>query len=150
IRITFVTQTARADFDDSNLPFEIVRQPGLVQLWRLVRAADVVHIAGPALSPLVVGLLAGKPVAVEHHGFQAICPTGQMFIESKGEPCPGHFMAGRRSECWNCDPALTWIDSRKLWALTFARRFLCKKVAANIMPTSWLGEQLKLPHAITV
>jgi len=149
-RVTLVTQTVRADFDNSNLPFRVIRRPGLWELWRLVRATDIVHIAGPALSPLILGLAAGKPVAVEHHGFQVICPTGQMFIESKGAPCPGHFMAGRRFECWNCDPGLGWVGSRKLWLLTFVRRFLCKKVAANIMPTSWLGEQLKLPHATTI
>ena len=145
-----VTQTQRENFEENGLPFRVVRQPGLRKLAGLVRSADVVHVAGPALAPLVLGLLARKPVVVEHHGFQVICPTGQMFIESRGEPCPGHFIAGRRTECWNCDPSLSWFGSRKLWLLTFVRRFLSKRVAANTMPTHWLGEQLKLPRATTV
>jgi len=148
--VTLVTQTPREDFDDSALPFTVVRRPGFWRLMRLVRGTDVAHIAGPALEPLVLGLLLRKPVVIEHHGFQVICPTGQLLIESRGEPCPGHFMAGRRAECWKCDPALGWFGSRKLWLLTFVRRFLSKRVAANIMPTQWLGEQLGLPRATTI
>src|SRR5438128_12206269 len=93
--VTVVTQTPREDFNDADLPFRVVRQPGYWRLISLVRDADIVHVAGPALSPVLLGLLARKPVVIEHHGFQVICPTGQMFIESRGEPCPGHFMAGR-------------------------------------------------------
>jgi len=148
--LTLVTQTPRGEFDDNALPFRVSRQPGLRRLWKLVREADVIHLAGPALPPLVLGLLARKAVVIEHHGFQVICPTGQLLIESRGEPCPGHFMAGRRAECWKCDPALGWLMARKLWLLTFARRWLCRRVAANIMPTNWLGEQLRLPRSTTI
>ena len=148
--VTLVTQTPRENFDDEALPFPVVRQPGFWKLLRFVRNADVVHIAGPALEPLLLGLLQRKPVVIEHHGFQVICPTGQLLIESRSEPCPGHFMAGHRAECWKCDPALGWFGSRKLWLLTFVRRFLSKHVAANVMPTKWLGEQLGLPHATTI
>src|SRR5271168_3217909 len=74
--VTLVTQTPAADFDDRTLPFPVFRQPSLAQLWRLIRATDVLHIAGTALPPMVLGLLARKPVVVEHHGFQAICPNG--------------------------------------------------------------------------
>jgi len=148
--VTVVTQTPREDFNDSALPFQVVRRPGFWQLSRLVRGTDVVHLAGPALAPLALGLLLRKPVVIEHHGFQVICPTGQLLIESRGEPCPGHFMAGRRTECWHCDPALGWFGSRKLWTLTFVRRFLSKRVAANIMPTNWLGGQLGLPRAAAI
>jgi glycosyltransferase involved in cell wall biosynthesis len=148
--LTLVTQTPREKFEDAGLPFPIVRQPGFLKLLRLVRNAEVVHVAGPALLPIVLGLLAGRPVVIEHHGFQVICPTGQLLIESRGEPCPGHFMAGRHKECWNCDPGLGWFGSRRLWMLTFLRRLLSKGVAANIMPTEWLREQLKLPRATTI
>ena len=94
--ITLATQTPRDQFDDERLSFPVVRQLSFWRLLQLVRRADVLHIAGPALFPIVLGLLARKPVVIEHHGFQVICPTGQMLIESRGEPCPGHFMAGHR------------------------------------------------------
>jgi glycosyltransferase involved in cell wall biosynthesis len=148
--ITLVTQTPRGAFDDAALPFIVVRQPGFRKLLTLIRESGVVHVAGPALSPVALGLLARKSVVIEHHGFQVICPTGQLLIESRNEPCPGHFMAGRPKECWNCDTNLGWFGSRKLWLLTFVRRWLCKRVASNIMPTNWLGKQLSLPRATTV
>jgi len=150
VEVTVITQTPRKEFRDEELPFRVVREPNLWELSRLLWTADLIHVAGPALSPLLLGLLMRKPVVVEHHGFQLICPTGQLFIESSGEPCPGHFMAGNRGECWKCDPALGWFASRKLWLLTFVRRWLCKRATANIMPTQWLGTQLKLPNATTI
>ena len=90
--LTVVTMTPRHGFDDAGLPFPVVRQPKLRQLVRLIRATDVLHLAGPSLLPLLSALLLRKPVAVEHHGFQAICPNGQLLYEPTHEPCPGHFM----------------------------------------------------------
>jgi glycogen(starch) synthase len=148
--ITLVTQTPAGNYEDSTNPFLTIRQPGLVQLWQLVRKSDVVHVAGPALAPLILSLLARKPVVMEHHGFQTICPNGQLLIEPAGTPCPGHFMAGRHAECLRCNSAQGWLASRKLWLLTFVRRFLCAHLAANITPTEWLGGQLHLPESTAI
>jgi glycogen synthase len=148
--ITLVTQTPAGNFDDSTNPFRTIRQPGLFQLWQLIRKADVVHVAGPALAPLTFSLLAGKPFVVEHHGFQTICPNGQLVIEPAGVPCPGHFMAGRHAECLRCNSGQGWVASCKLWVLTFVRRFLCARAAANITPTRWLGDQLHLPQSSAI
>jgi glycogen synthase len=147
---TVVTETLAGDFDDRSLPFRVIRQPAFLHLWRLVRTSDIIHIAGPAFAPLGLGLLARKPVVVEHHGFQTICPNGQLFIEPAGTPCPGHFMAGRHAECLRCNSAQGRFASRKLWLLTFVRRFLCARVSANITPTEWLGAQLHLPRSTPV
>lgn len=148
--LTLVTETPAGDFDDAALPFRAVRQPGKKKLWNLLRTADVVHIAGPALAPLALGLLARKPVVVEHHGFQTICPNGQLLIEPQGAPCPGHFMAGRHRECFRCNAGRGRFGSWKLWLLTFVRRFLCKRVAINITPTAWLGGLLGLPRTVAI
>ncbi len=147
---TLVTQTPLANYDDRANAFRTVRTPSFVQLWQLVRSSDVVHVAGPALAPLFLGLLARKPVVVEHHGFQTICPNGQLLIEPAGAPCPGHFMAGRHVECLRCNSELGWLASGKLWLLTFVRRFLCAHVAANITPTEWLGGELHLPQSTAI
>jgi glycogen synthase len=144
--ITLVTETPAKDFDDSALPFRVLRKPGLRQLWREIRSSDTVHLAGPALAPLVFGLLARKPVIIEHHGFQTICPTGQLLIEPAGVPCCGHFMAGNHLQCLRCRPDSNRLGSWKLWLLTFVRRFLCSLVAANIMPTEFLAGLLHLPR----
>lgn len=144
--VTVVTQTPAEGFNDASLPFRVLRQPALPKLWREIQAADLVHLAGPALAPLLLSLLARKPLAIEHHGFQTICPTGQLLIEPTGVPCPGHFMAGRHLECLRCRSDANWPASWKLWFLTFVRRFLCSQVACNIMPTAFLARALQLPH----
>jgi glycogen synthase len=148
--ITLATQTQVEKFEDGSLPFRVVRQPNLIQVWDLIRASDVVHVAGPALAPMILGLLARKPVVVEHHGFQTICPNGQLLIEPAGTPCPGHFMAGRHGECLRCNSGQGWMASRKLWLLTFARRFLCRHVSSNITPTAWLGGLVQLPRVVAI
>lgn len=148
--ITLVTQDPPGDYDDSALPFRVVRRPGLFELWRLIRSCDVLHVAGPALAPLSLGLLLRKPVIIEHHGFQTICPNGQLLIEPTGTPCPGHFMAGRHLKCLRCNSATGWFSSGKLWFLTFVRRILCARAAANITPTDWLGGLLQLPRVTAI
>ena len=89
-------------------------------------------------------------MVVEHHGFQSICPNGQLLIRPAGVPCPGHFMAGRHGECLRCNAGQGWLASRKLWLLTFVRRFLCRRVSINITPTVWLGNLLQLPRVIAI
>src|ERR1700687_5813394 len=148
--ITLVTQTPAGNYEDGELPFRVIRKPGFLQLWQLIRKSDVVHVAGPALAPLLMSLVAGRPAIVEHHGFQTICPNGQLLIAPAGPPRPGHSMAGRHAECLRCNSGQGWLVSWKLWVLTFARRFLCARVAANITPTQWLGGLLHLPRVAAI
>jgi hypothetical protein len=89
--VVVVTQTTRGTFDDSTLPFPVVRKPGIFRLTRLIRNSDVVHLAGPALLPLFLTRLIHKPIVVEHHGYQAICPNGSLLLQPEAEVCPGHF-----------------------------------------------------------
>src|SRR5438094_904010 len=135
---------------DASLPFRVVRRPSLLELLRLIRAADVIHLAGPSFIPMLLGLFLRKPVVVEHHGFQTICPNGQLLYEPTQTPCPGHFMAGRHSECIRCNAQLGLLGSLKLWLLTFPRRWLCTRARSNIMPTEWLSTLLRLPRSTTI
>jgi glycogen synthase len=143
--VTVVTRTPAGAFADASLPFPVIRQPSLARLWGRMRACDVVHVAGPALTPLLLARLAGKPVVLEHHGFQCICPNGQLLIEKSGTPCPGHFMAGHHSVCMRCNSGSGWLESARLWLFTFVRRLFAARVSANITPTKWLGSLLHLP-----
>lgn len=147
--ITVVTPTPARGFEDS-LPFRVVRRPSLRQFLRLLREADIVHLAGPALLPLLFGLFLGKPVVIEHHGFQTICPNGQLHYEPTQMPCPGHFMARRHWECLRCNSKYGSLQSLKMWLLTFPRRWLCYGASRNITPTGWLASVLKLPRSTTV
>jgi glycogen(starch) synthase len=148
--VTLVTQTPAGNYDDHALPFCVVRRPGLLALLRLIRRADIVHLAGPALPPMLLGLLARRPVVIEHHGFQTICPNGQLLHVPSQSPCPGHFQAGRHAECLRCNKDQGTLASIKLWLLAFVRAFLAARVAANVMPTQWLGHLLNLPRAVGI
>jgi glycogen synthase len=146
VECTVVTETPAGTASDSDLPFPVVRNPSLIALARLLWRSDLVHIAGPALRPLLLSLLMRKKVVVEHHGFQAICPNGLLFHEPTGTACPGHFVAGLHRQCWKCNSAAGYLRSVRLWAITFFRRWSCRFVAANVAPTRWLELLLQLPH----
>jgi glycogen synthase len=143
---TVVTETAADRAADSELPFRVVRKPSLIELIRLLRKSDLVHVAGPALRPLAISFLLRKQVVVEHHGFQTVCPNGLLFHEPTRTACPGYFVAGRHGECLKCNASAGYWRSVRLWALTFLRRLCCGVAAANIAPTRWLMRLLRLPR----
>jgi glycosyltransferase involved in cell wall biosynthesis len=147
--VTLVTMTPAGAMDDSALNYRVVRRPSLARLFALIRQADVIHIAGPCIAPLGISLLLKKLVVVEHHGFQAVCPNGQLLYQSQQvgcSPCPSHFMAGRHWECLRCNSGEGWLWSLRLWLLAFLRRGLSKCASANIVPTNYLGGMLGLPR----
>jgi glycosyltransferase involved in cell wall biosynthesis len=148
--VTVVTQTPRRDFDDASLPFRVVRCAKFGALWRLLGGADVIHLAGPALAALALAILRRKPVVIEHHGFQTICPNGQLLYEPTRMPCPGHFMAHRYYECLRCNAPKGKLRSLTMLLLTFARRQLCRLAAVNIAPTRWLKSALGLPRTAVI
>jgi len=150
-QVTVVTATPAAGMDDSSMPFRVARRPGVVTLARLMRNADLIHLAGPSLFPLFLGWLLHKLVVVEHHSFQAACPNGLLFYEPDQAPCPGHFMARRYGECLRCNTAnVGWWKSSLLLLATFPRRWFSKKASANLTPTRWLASVLRLPRMITM
>jgi glycosyltransferase involved in cell wall biosynthesis len=146
--ITLVTQTPVGNYDDSALPFRVVRQPGLLQLWRLIRDADRTLLAGPAILPLFFSLLGGKNPAVTHHGYQAVCPNGMLFQFSPQTNCPGHFAARRYGECVRCNaPQKGLTGSLRLLLLTFIRRSLARQAAANVGVSEHVTYRIALPHS---
>jgi len=149
--VTVVTRTAGNLSEDGKLPFRVVRRPGLYELVTLVRENQLLHLAGPAILPLAFGLLMGKSVAIEHHGFQTICPNGQFFHVPTRRLCKGHYMAGHYTECFECNLSEVGPGrSAKMLLLTPFRRWLAKRAGANITPTAWLATVLKLPRVRTV
>jgi glycosyltransferase involved in cell wall biosynthesis len=150
IELTLLTQTPAGSMNDSQVPYRVIRNPGWMDFIREIRRSDLVHLAGPTLFPLIIGYLLGKPTVIEHHGFQAICPNGQLLYEPTQTPCPGHFMARRYDECIRCNAKLGRLRSARMWVLTFPRRWLAQRASANIVPTSWLGSLLQLNRAKTI
>ncbi len=147
VEVTVATAAPRGDFDDASLPFRVVRQPGFWGLLRLLRSADLIHLAGPALLPLLLALILRRPVVVEHHGYQAICPNGLLLIEPTQTVCPGHFQARRYRKCWECNRASEGpIKSFKMLLLTFPRRWMCRW-AHNIPITDHVKRRIQLPRS---
>jgi glycosyltransferase involved in cell wall biosynthesis len=149
--VTVATQTPAAEFDDGALPFPVVRRPGFVQLWRLIRKADVAHIAGPSLAPLLLCWLARKPAVVEHHGYQAVCPNGLLFYLPTKTVCPGYFQSRQYGQCLRCN-AQEWPWWRNLTSLflMFPRYLFARRAAANIGITHHVVQRHALPQSSTV
>jgi glycogen(starch) synthase len=149
--LAVVTETPAGDFEDRSLTFRVIRQPSLLHLWRLVGASDVIHIAGPALPPLFLAWLARKPVVVEHHGYQAICPNGILVHQPDRSICPGHFQAGRYAECLRCNARETsWWRSCANLLLMFQRHALTRRSAANLAVSQHVLQRLATPHSSVI
>jgi glycosyltransferase involved in cell wall biosynthesis len=146
--LTVATETPAGDFDDASLPFSVVRQPGVLALRRLIGDADVIHLAGPVLLPLFLARLARKPVALEHHGYQAICPNGLLLHQPDGSVCPGHFQAGRYGKCVSCQAAqMSWFRSLVSVLLMFPRNALARRASRNLAITNHVLKRHNLPHS---
>jgi glycogen synthase len=151
IEVIVATRTLANGMDDSRLPFRVVRRPGFRKLFQLIRDAHVVHIAGPCFLPLLIAWLTKKPAAVAHHAYQAICPNGLLFMQPSQVLCPGHFMEKKYGKCLHCrSHEVGWLGGVRSVLLTFPRRWLCKRVAANITISDHVGKRIQLPRSKTI
>jgi glycosyltransferase involved in cell wall biosynthesis len=150
--VTVVTETPAGSYDDSRFPFRVVRRPGVVRLWQLVRASNVIHVAGPAFLPMLLAWLSRKRFVVEHHGYQATCPNGLFVHQPDRTICPGYFQAGRYGECFQClrsEFSSGWTAA-KLLALMFPRYWLARSATTNIAITQHVDTRQKLPHTTVI
>jgi glycogen(starch) synthase len=149
--VTVVTRTPAGTMDDEHLAYRVVRFPSTAHLYQLIRRADILHISGPAILPMAMGLLLRKPVVVEHHGYQAICPSGVYLHQPDGALCPGYFESGDYRKCFHCQAAeLSNSRSLRNLLLMFPRRWLAKRVTANIGPSNYTGRRIALPRTHTI
>jgi glycosyltransferase involved in cell wall biosynthesis len=149
--VTVVTQSPQKDFVDSAMPFAIVRRPGNMQLLKLIRQSDVVHLAGPVIVPLLLALLARKPVVVEHHGYQASCPNGLLLYQPTKTACPNHYMQNEFSSCLRCNAAESGLlTDIKMLMLTPLRRWLCRRVNVNLCISKHVAMRLELPRSVVI
>lgn len=149
--VTLVTETAVGTFDDASLPFSVVRRPSKSHLWKLIRAAEVVHLAGPALLPLFLARICRKPVVIEHHGYQAVCPNGLLLRQPDESICPGHFVAAQYGKCRRC--LRTEDSARQSWLrllLMFPRHSLAKGASANVAISNHFVARCGLPQSLVI
>jgi glycosyltransferase involved in cell wall biosynthesis len=150
--VTVVTQTpGSANETLSDTTFDVVRRPKAGRLWRLIRNADTVLLAGPAMLPLLFALILRRRTIVSHHGYQSICPNGMLFHFPSKQSCPGHFAAGHYLECVKCNaPQDKMSGSARLLALTFARRALSRLAHANVAVSQHVSERIALPRTVVI
>jgi len=126
----------------------VVRGPGLREVWRLIRRSDAVLLAGPTLVPLTLSLLARKPVAIEHHGYQACCPNGLLLYQPSKTVCPERFLRGAPGSCIKCNwTSMGPLRSIASLALTFLRRWMCRHAAVNICVSQHVSKRVQLPNS---
>ena len=147
VEVTIATETSAGEMKDSELPFRVMRRPGLRKLFALIRSADVVHLTNAALRPLALALLLRKPVVIEHDGNHCACPNGMFLFQPDRSVCPGHFQARKYAKCVECNTAeMGRMQSfmRVVW--TFPRRWLAQCVNVNIFPTAYIARRVSLPN----
>ena len=156
---TIVTKTPAGTFNDRDLTYRVVRNPGFIDLWRLMGEADIVHLAGPAFIALMIGVLRRKKLVIEHHGYQSICPNGLLLYAPRQAACPGHFLAGQYAECVRCVATAngaangttnSWTSAIWQLLLMFPRNWMCRRVSANAAISWHVERRLKLPRSRTV
>jgi glycosyltransferase involved in cell wall biosynthesis len=149
--VTVVTRTPAGTMDDSRFGFPVVRLPSIGELYQLIRKADIIHISGPAILPMLIGYLLRKPVVVEHDGYQAICPLGNYLHLPDRSLCPGHFQNRDYLECYRCQSIeMSRAKSIRNLVLMFPRRWLLKRIAMNVGASDHTGRRVALPHTLTI
>lgn len=145
--VTLVTQTRADGMDDSALPFRVVRRPSILQLARLFLSADVIHLSGPTLFPMLLAWVLARRTVIEHHNYQSICPNGLLIIQSDLTVCPGHYMSGHYGKCLRCNSKRGgW--GRSLFALLLMplRRWLAKRANVHVAPSRHMQQRAQLPR----
>jgi glycogen synthase len=151
MRVTVATNSPGDGMDDSKLPYAVVRRPTFAHLVRLIRDADIVHLAGPSFLPMLISWVTRKPFVVVHHVYQAACPNGLLFKQPSQTVCSGHFMKRQYAQCFRCcSHPIGRAAGMRLLLLEFPRRWLCKQAASNIMITNHVGARLQLPRTQTI
>ena len=151
IEVTLATATPRGGMDDARLPFPVVRCPTRMQLRKLIRESDVVHIAGPSLLPMALAWFSAKPFFVEHHVYQAVCPNGLLLLQPEKTLCPGYFSAAKYHRCFQCRTAeVGAFAAFRSVLLGFPRRWLCKRATGNIAVTNHVKSRIAFPRSQTV
>jgi len=150
-RVTVVTLTDAGHFDDRTLPFRVFRKLSFLKLINLIRQADVVHVAGPSLTPLLLAYSTRTPLVVEHHGYQAVCLNGLLLQQPGASTCPGYFQERQYSKCVRCFAAETSLLRGIPKLLTmFPRQFVTRRADVNIAITRHVMDRQRLPHTQVV
>lgn len=100
--VIVATETGAPDGFDASVHYRVCRRPSHSDLARLMDQADVVHLCGPAVGPMRLALRSNAALAIEHSGYQLVCPSGMLLRYPDESICPNHFRARQHSRCVRC------------------------------------------------
>jgi glycosyltransferase involved in cell wall biosynthesis len=146
-----VTQTEAPRTYDRKFSFTVFRRPGLLRLAKLIKNCDVLHLAGPALKPLILAKILGRKILIQHHGYQAACPDGLLVNSRTAKICENSFLRGKALDCLRCRASkVGWIRGAQSIALAFPRRWLSAGADSNVTVTNHVSSRLNLPASSTI
>ena len=151
VEVTVATPSLGVGPGSANEPLRIAGDAGFFRLVRLIRKSDIVHLAGPALLPLLLAWFFRKKAVILHHGYQAVCPDGALVHFVDQRVCCNSFASGDVSDCVRCRTAkVGWLRGLISVALAYPRLWLCQRVAANIAVSEHVSARLGLPRTTTI
>lgn len=147
--VIVMTSMPAGGFDDTTLPFRVVRQPSLHTILYLTQWADIVQLTDGNMRVLASALWQRKPVVLKHHGYNTVCQTGMLYYLPGRHICPGHFQARRYHCCIHChSERVGWQRSVRYLFGVMVRRWLCKRfVTANVAITEHVKQRIQLPRS---
>lgn len=149
--IGLVTQTPADREYDRKFGFVVFRRPGWLRLAKLIQRCDVLHLAGPALKPLILAKLFGKKVVIQHHGYQAVCPDGLLLDSRTQTSCENSFQRGDLTNCLGCRTRnIGWLRGALSVALGYPRRWMSKRASANVSVSNHVKTKLNLPASSVI
>ncbi len=151
VNVTVATPSPTSGSRNAGDSLQVVGNAGFFRICRLVWRSDVIHLAGPALLPLLLAWFFSKKAVILHHGYQAVCPDGSLVHFVDQRVCCNSFASGKVSDCVRCRVAnVGWLRGLISVALAHPRLWLCRRVAANIGVSKHLSARLGLPRASTI
>jgi len=151
VAVTVATPSRAGESGHADDPLRIAGDAGFFRLIHLIRKSDIVHLAGPALLPLLLAWLFRKKAVILHHGYQAVCPDGSLVHFVDQRVCCNSFASGDVSDCVRCRTAkVGWLRGLISVALAYPRLWLCQRVAANIAVSEHVSARLGLPRTTTI
>jgi glycosyltransferase involved in cell wall biosynthesis len=153
VKVTVATPSPTSGSRNANADgsLRVVGDAGFFRICRLVWRSDIIHLAGPALLPLLLAWFFSKKAVILHHGYQAVCPDGSLVHFVDQRVCCNSFASGKVSDCVRCRVAnVGWLRGLISVALAYPRLWLCRRVAANIGVSKHVSAQIGLPRTSTI
>ena len=93
VKVIVVTPTPAGEMDDAVLPFRVARRPGPATLLRLLRQADIVHLAGPSLLPMLIALAISQAGGGGASQLSGYLPERPADVRAQQDGLPGSLYA---------------------------------------------------------